>query len=246
MSRSLEFFEDTVVKRDAPERMLVEAEKTRRAAVIGESSGLFRVPRLMAHDEASGAATFERLPDLVPVEDLLAFGDDWLELAERVGRCLAVIHRGLELPEIMTIPLPAELDSSEGPRAFLHGDFNATNVCLSPMDEICIIDWQMTSVHGAKATHGTVYFDVVWFVNHLFFRPVHRYRRAHDQAAAARAFMSGYSSESNIPLDSQGFLRYMKEFFQRKMRHRRRVLPPQTRVSLILNNARLKKFLKDG
>ena len=244
MCRSLQFFADTVLKRDVPERMLVEAEKTRRAAALGDASGLFRVPLVLGQDETAGTATFERLPGLVPVERELAFGKNWLELAGRIGRCLAVVHRGLELPGSMKAPLPGDLESSDGPAVFLHGDFNGTNVCLSPLGEICILDWQMTSVHGAYATHGTAYFDVVWFVNHIFYRPLHRYGWAHDQARAAREFLGAYSAEAGFTLDCPGFLRYMEEFFHRKLQHRRRILPRRTRLALALNNARLENFLK--
>jgi len=212
---------DTVVKTADPERMRVEVEKTRRALEIGRQSGLFRVPEVLDYDEKEGVVVLERIRGLRPVRNgLLARGRTALELAARSARALAAIHRDLRLPEDMRVNLPPEL-AAPGARVFLHGDFNGANVCRSETEPgLVILDWQMTSRHGGRATCGTRFFDVVWFLNYLLWTPGWRHLVGDPVAPVARVFLATYFHETAAG-DEAELGSYAQRFFEHKQARRR-------------------------
>jgi hypothetical protein len=213
--------EHTIQKSDAPERMRIEVEKTIRAYEIGWSTGLFRVPRVLDHDECRGVAVFEKLGHLQSIRQQLTFGSDYRGLAERMARSLAAIHNLLELPESMSIPLPREL-RHEGRDVFIHGDFSFNNVCIDLDDgALVILDWQMTKIHGGNATHGTRYFDMAWFLSNLFNRRLHHCPFAHSASETAMLFLRTYAQAARTALDIEDYRDYLERFVT-KMKHRRR------------------------
>lgn len=228
--------EDTVAKTAEPGRMRVEVEKTRRAYRIGESSGLFRVPRVLEYDPERGRAVFERIRRLTPVRGMLGRDERTEKIMERAGRSLAAIHRHLELPADMLIPLPAAFVRT-GNDVFLHGDFNGSNLAVEPgSSRVVILDWQMTSRHGGRATFGNAYFDLVWFVNYLIWTPTIRYLFGDPVTGPARLFVGAYLRESGIG-GGEDLLDYAREFFRVKLparkaqaRRRSRILLPRSRV----------------
>jgi len=241
--RSVEINEKTVVKRDAPPRLRVEVEKTRRGGDIGRATGLFRVPRLLEYNEAAGQATFERIEGLCMVRDVLARRPG-AELAERLGQALAAIHRDLELPEPMKHPLPEEFCLPGETEVFIHGDFTVENVYVTgPGEPLVILDWQMTDVHGEEATWGTRYFDVTWFINTLFYRPMHLYLGAEREAPWAGLFLRSYFAAAGCG-DPEALRRYMERFFAVKMAQRRRTLSWPRRFLMATANARLRAFVR--
>jgi len=169
---TIRFGKNTVTKTEAPYLMRVKVEKTKRAFEIGRDCGLFRVPEVFECDEANGVAIFERIERIHPV---FPRSTQCRSVMERVGLSLAIIHRKLSSPQEMVIPIPREFALS-GSEVFLHGDFNGSNVCLDTCSRsIVILDWQMTSRHGGKATYGSRYFDLIWFVNYMLWKPTLRY-----------------------------------------------------------------------
>jgi len=164
---------------------------------------------------------------------------------ERIGQGLAEIHRSLTLPDDMRTALPPELSLEGETQVFLHGDFNGTNVCIDRSNQtIAVLDWQMTSVHGGTATYGTRYFDLTWFVNHLFVRPLHRYLFARPAAPAARLFLQSYFKALDMDCPFPELCEYMKRFFKQKLSHRKRTLSLAKRLLLAPANVRLMAFLK--
>lgn len=243
--RSLDIRDDVVVKIGAPALMRVEAAKTIGGYKVAESCGLFRVPKVLDYDDATGTLTLERLHNIEPLMPAIAFMKGGESILERIGRSLAAIHRDLTLPDDMKVGLPPELTLPGETQAFFHGDFNGSNVCIDKQDQtIVVLDWQMTWMHGETATYGTRYFDLTWFVNYLFCRPLHRYLFARPVASDARLFLESYfdASEINCPLPE--LHEYMKGFFEDKLARRRRKCPLVKRLLLVPANVRLMAFVK--
>jgi len=217
----LRMTEATIHKSGNPRHMRIEVEKSKRARRIGKASGLFRVPKVVDFDETRGVAVFERVPGLQTLRRAAVWGPEYEALAERIGAALAVIHRDLTLPPDMVIPLPEDFRGGGG-EVFLHGDFGIKNICLDPAtSSLVIVDWQFTDVHGGKATFGSRYFDIIWFVNTLLWSPTPRYLTSDPVNPVARRFLEGYYSTARIPYDAKGISSYANHFFEVKRTARR-------------------------
>ncbi len=235
---------DTVTKTSSPELMRIEVEKTLRASGIARQCGLFKVPEVIDYDESTGVAVFKKIFRITPIYEL-ANGPGVVEtIVEKIGRCLAVIHRELVLPEEMIIPLTPELDQP-GERVFLHGDYNGSNVLISSdTDSIVILDWQMTSRHGGEATYGSRYFDVIWFLNYFLWTPMlHRLFRE-PVLGMTKPFLKAYFQESGLSYDSIALSRYAKNFFSVKSPARIRQANWKTRLLLPRSYILTRQFLK--
>lgn len=231
-----------VVKLGNPDLMKIEVEKTRRGGVIGRESGLFRVPRVIDFDSSRGIAIFEKIENLIPIKNQYAFNADYRIAAERLGEALAVIHRELSLPDDMTIPLPPCLAWS-GDEVFLHGDFSVFNICREESGEMVIIDWQMTGVHGGRATRGTPCFDLVWFINNLFFRPTLQHFCAESLIMVAWSFLKGYYSISSGRPSITTLAEYAERFFSFKRPMRRANATWRERPILFLSHRLARIFI---
>ena len=239
--------EDVVVKIGDPAVMHVEVAKTVKAYEIAESCGLFRVPKVLDYDEKTGTITQERLHDIDPVMPTVAFRKDADSLLDRIGQCLAVIHRDLVLPDGMKVELPEGVGMADVSQVFIHGDFNGSNVCVNNRDQsIAILDWQMTRVYGGAATFGTRFFDLTSFINGLFYRSVEKYLFARPAAPAARRFLESYFEASGTGRPVKELWRYMEGFFDYRLAWRKRNQPTLKRLLMIPTTIRLKAFLKSG
>jgi aminoglycoside phosphotransferase (APT) family kinase protein len=242
-SRDLRICDDEVVKTDDPALMRVEVEKTRRAWAIGRSSGLFHVPQVLGYDDDTGVARFQKLHGIEPVMGLAGMTEH-LEVFHKVGRCLAVIHAELALPAEWVVPLPAAVPAAEGPQAFLHGDFNCSNVMLAADGEVAILDWRMTARFGERATYGTRYFDVGWFLNFLLGTPVHERLFYRPLERSARAFLDGYFTASGPICGMAEFARFMAAFCQCNEKRRAGELRWPSRLATGPSNLRLRAFAR--
>jgi len=214
---NVQFQGDTVIKSGDPAFIRIEVEKTRRAGSIGRESGLFRVPQVIHHDESRGVAVFERIRGIEPLYSATSWGRLCISLVERIGKSLAVVHRNLELPPDMVIPLPPEF-AAIGQDVFLHGDPSVRNICIErDSSSIVIIDWQMTPVHGGQATYGCRYFDILWFINNLLWVPRLRHLFSDPVSPVARKFLESYYLEANIPYDAEAISGYAERFFSTKL-----------------------------
>lgn len=235
--------DDVVIKTAHPDLMRVEVEKTSRAFEIGRDSGLFRVPRVLDFDESKGLAVFERLRDIQGIRDVVAFGRRCDPLVEIVGASLAAIHDKLVLPKDMIIPLPPEFAFSRS-EVFLHGDPSLDNICVgSHWPPIVILDWQMTKVHGGRSTYGTRLFDLMWFVNGLYYRPFHRYLLSNPIAPVARRFLTSYFERAECPYGNEDLIVYIKQFFEAKLSQRRNNSNWKNRFLLAPSHASLRRFI---
>lgn len=213
MSDNVEIRAEQVIKTGEPAALRIEAEKTRRAGTIGRDSRLFEAPEVLAFDQKAGILTFARVPDIRGLRDVLRGKDGHTELMSRLGRTLATIHERLQLPADMAGPLPQpyRLDEHE---VFIHGDFSLGNIFLTQDDQLVIIDWQTTSKIGPTRTYGTRYYDVMWFVYNLFYRPLGRepYRLPIAGATLAEPFLKSYFQASAGGLHSTAFTEYARQF----------------------------------
>lgn len=212
---TLQFGAETVTKTSAPEEMRVEVEKTRLAFAIGQRSGLFTVPEVLDYDEEAGVAVFRRL-EIRPVSKAVPWGPKRRSLARSLGRALAVVHRDLTLPEEFRRPLPSEVDDADdgSDHVYLHGDLSVNNVCVGTTSpDLTILDWQMTPLYGSRATHGTRFFDLFWFVNNLVHRPYTRFLVTDPVAPVADAFLESYFDEARVPYDSTRATTYARKLF---------------------------------
>lgn len=230
--RTLEITKDTVIKTDAPALMRIEVEKCRRAFEIGRNSGLFRVPEVLDYDHNKGRAVFERIPGIQPIKEAVLWENGQYTLAKMVGSALAVIHKELTLPSDMIIPLPSDIAMSETD-AFLHGDFNANNVCLSVSSRsLVILDWQMTLRYGGKATYGTRYYDLICFINYLLWMPSIRYLWSNPVAPVAKAYLESYFGNGKYSYDPYNLIQYAKRFFKINIPKSKRYATWKTRFLL--------------
>jgi Phosphotransferase enzyme family len=235
---------DNVVKSGEPRLMRVEVEKTRRGRLIGRESGLFLVPRVLEFDPVRGVAVFEKIDGLIPYREAFVFGETYREASRRLGEALAVIHRDLILPEDMVEPLPLPL-AMTGREVFLHGDFSVYNICQDEEGRLVIIDWQMTGVHEGRATRGTPCFDLIWFINNLFYRPTFRHFRSREPILVARSFLEGYYhlSPDAPPVDL--LADYADRFFSFKKPRRRVNASRRERPLLFLSHRLARIFINE-
>ncbi len=191
----MEFVADIARKTGESNLLAVEAAKASRAFEIGKDSGLFSVPKVVNFDAEVGLLEFERLSDLATLLDLAVRKDSrLLELLEKAGRALAVVHAELTLPEEMKHELPAEWMDSCDDNVFIHGDFACINVCFhEPSDELVILDFSAAPMVGRTPTFGSRYFDILLFVSSLFHGAPYRSVLSWDAGNMADTFLRGYS-----------------------------------------------------
>ena len=224
--------------------MCVEVEKTLRAYEIGKNCGLFCVPKVLEYDKDKGEAVFERVHQITPVGNVFKRLKDCNSIVEQIGISLAVIHRELTLPSDMTIELPSEF-RLPGTEVYFHGDFNGSNVCVTPNTPyIVILDWQMTSKHGGEATYGSRYFDLVWFINYLLWTPTLKYLFHDPVNKVAKLFLQSYFKESKLLFDTEALMQYSKNFFEFKLPARKQYTSWKRHLLLKRSNVLANRFVK--
>ncbi len=241
---TIQFGKNTVTKTSAPDLMRVEVEKTRLAFEIGKDCGLFRVPEIVEYNEDKGIAVFERIHGISPFRSLAKGSSQYKSIVEQIGRSLAIIHRKLVLPDKMTIALTDEFNLP-GTEVFFHGDFNGINVCISAcLPSVVILDWQMTSRHGGRATYGSRYFDIIWFINYILWTPTIQYLFSDPVSTMAKDFLESYFKESGLSYNMREFVHYAKDFFDTKLPLRKQHASWKERYLLKRSNILTKRFVK--
>ena len=117
----------------------------------------------------AGKIIFERIKNVTHVGQFENFNNN-IQFAKRIGQCLAIIHSNYKLSDNLVDSLPNDLANINSKQVFIHGDFTGNNILFHQHnDKLFIIDWMMTKIHEEKATFGTVYFDIAWFLNFQYF-----------------------------------------------------------------------------
>ena len=78
---------DLLIKRQSPERSRLERVRAQFGARVATECGLFEVPEIISHDDASGEIAFRFVSDSVPLRALLIDRTD-PELPKRAGRAV--------------------------------------------------------------------------------------------------------------------------------------------------------------
>jgi phosphotransferase family enzyme len=176
--------------------------------------------------------------------DILDGSNEYRSLMSRIGHSLAVIHRDLVLPDEMIIAVQPEF-ALRGTEVFLHGDFNGANVCVTPdSSTIVILDWQMTGRHGGRATYGSRYFDIIWFINYMLWTPTTRLLLSDPVTPAAKLFIQSYFQEAGTPFAPDMFVPYAKRFFEMRLPSRNHQASWKRRWLLPRSNALTLRFIE--
>jgi hypothetical protein len=194
--------DDVIVK--TQERGASQRERLRTLAgrTVGEQTGLFVVPQIVAFDDARGEIVFERLP-VVGLQAALSEPDRSVEIVGRAARALAAIHGRMELGKTATATYPGAMGISQHRNLVpLHGDFAITNVLYLPaLDRIAIIDWANAVWIGVDADLGAPEIDIAVFLTSLFHRRLFSPWSIPRRHELARHFLAKYASASPHGLD---------------------------------------------
>ena len=247
-----EFIGDIARKRGAGPLLAVEAAKTKLAHKIGEVSGLFYVPKVLGFDADKGLLDFERLDGLVTLHQLALIKDvRSLELFEKAGRALAVVHEQLVLPDEMKYELPSEWMNCSDENVFIHGDFASVNVCLREQSgQLVILDWSAAPLMGRTPTFGSWHFDVLWFASCVFRGAPSKRVFSWNAEEVTDAFFRGYAKTT-----SEKKLGRLRAYLPAICRLQRRMIwclagrkyplrAPVYMCSQVIMYARLYKFLR--
>ena len=80
----------------------------------------------------------------------------------------------------------------------------------------------MTRLHGGKATYGTRYFDIAWFINNQFSKAIYEYNLRYDVSKAAHLFIDAYFGACSDPnCNVKDFFEYLRIFYLNKLRERK-------------------------
>ncbi len=206
--------ETDVVKRGPLRSIAVEAAKTRSARELAEETGLFRVPKIHAHDTQDGVIRFERLDGFVPIIQPIAYGRRGNALIERMAVVLALIHDRLVLPDEFREELVSTWRCKRRCTEVIHGDFNTDNLMYNKeRDEIAIVDWSVSPLLGGEGSVGCRCVDVAWFAKSLFFRPA-AYVFSHPPAPHADLFVNAYEQARGSPLDRAVLCEFGRHFWE--------------------------------
>lgn len=236
---------DIVIKTGIPEFMRIEVEKTRRAHEISRRCGLFHVPQVLDYDHLTGVAKFEFVRGIRTLRQVMAAGDATESIVEMLGQSLAVIHQSLNLPDDMVKALPKHY-CLPGTEVFLHGDLGLRNVCvISATSQIVVLDWRTSVKVCEHATYGSRYFDMMWFVYNLFYRPVgrERYKSKVPAAPMAEAFLQAYFRTSDYAYNHDEFNYYMLRFLNIKLEELKMERQFKRRLLLIPSHMKLRRFI---
>ncbi|HET6762298.1 MAG TPA: phosphotransferase [Longimicrobiaceae bacterium] len=225
--------EATVEKVQRPDKTRLEAATTRAAAEVARRTGAFRVPEVQRHDDDTGLLVLERIHDLVPLRTALRTMDDPAGLMAKVGEALAAVHRHLALPAELAAPVPVAWRDEAAPQAFLHGDFNTTNVqVIAGTREIVILDWAFTDVWEGTGTYGPACFDAMWMAHTMMFGSILRLRPIPAvERMAARfldSYLHAYGKDSPAEVEvMRGYLRRAEGLLRANHRARKNVVRSQ-------------------
>lgn len=163
--RSTEVVGDVLIKTGPPKTMRLEVVKTEAARRVGEETGLFHVPEILAHDVKEGRVSYRLVRDVEPVgfvETAERLGEG---LPERIGEAAAAVHRLLHLPDEFNRRLPSDLLWPKVPEVTLHGDLTGRNILVRRKDgALFLTDWVTSYRIGETNTLGPPWFDLGWFV----------------------------------------------------------------------------------
>jgi hypothetical protein len=224
MNKSKIIINNTVVEKyDDAANLKIEFRKMINARNLGLESNLFYVPEVYYFDEAEGVLKMEKIKYLEPILNKFNNLNMFNRLVESAALSLSLVHDKLDLNlnENQKKGLPSNYENEES-KSYIHGDYNLTNLCVSEEKpgKIIIIDWQTTKMHGGCANYATAFFDVSWFINHLYNRYLNYAAIGGKLDKVALKFLNVYFNE-NKKYGIEEFIKYNKKFIYYKTNERR-------------------------
>ena len=237
--------EHEVIKEGPSKLMKIEYEKTINAYRIFEASNVINIPKVLYFNEQEGKLKFVRIKNVSNVERFQNKSFNNITTASNIGTCLANVHVSYFLPDDLIIQLPMELEDLNSQQVFIHGDLTGDNILIDNTNKkIFIIDWMMTRKHQGKATFGTAYFDLAWFLNYQFYSAINLNYFRREIEKEAYAFLKSYISNINYNFDIPEFRKYLINFVNYKINLRRKTLSYYTFLLLLPSHKRFLRFAK--
>lgn len=201
-----------VIKQQDPEVAVIEAEKTRRAAAIADTTGLFDVPQLVGGMPEQGRIEFERIAGVEPMWSWLVGCRRGVgcAMAGRAGEALAAVHETLRLPVGLgeSLPEPWRIEpgcvvgvsTTQDHEVALHGDFNAWNLLVvEDGRRLVITDWAGSDLCSPLVARGPWVFDAAWLIITLFRSRLGPIERIDHAEEFSRAFLDSYAAARRLP-----------------------------------------------
>lgn len=158
----------------------------------------FGVANPVEFDQNAGRIGFDFIEGLVPLKFGLCLPDERTKICTLAAEALASIHCVSEEYNGARVFLPSSIEIPGGVSCFIHGDYNLQNVCWSLSDQgIVVLDWSLAPIFKSRASHGTPYFDLGWFVYDIFSQSIFRFPSINDPSNCACAFLSAYFAMTN-------------------------------------------------
>lgn len=211
----------------SPERTVIEGRALRLAGEIAPDW----TPPVVDLDEDTFTLTMGRAPtDWVAWKQPLLVGEARPDVASRLGRHLAGWHAAAEPERLAELgfndaelfrrlrvdpfytfaaqrnpEVAAEIDATAERMlatrtALVHGDFSPKNVLVG--SGLWVLDFEVAHV-------GDPSFDLAFMLCHLALKAIHRPQASADIGLAADAFLSGYLSAADGPLDGEHLQRQL-------------------------------------
>jgi Phosphotransferase enzyme family len=225
-ARAISVRGELVVKTQEPGPSQRERLRTLAGRLVGEQTGLFVVPDIIAFDDARGEIAFERLA-LTNLHGHLADPDRSVEIAGRAAEVLAAIHGLMQPPEDTRVHRGGMVIDPHRALVPLHGDFALTNVLYLPAsDQIAVIDWSNAEWTGMDADLGAPEIDVAVFLVSLFHRRLFGPWPVSDRHRVARHFLARYASLGPHGLEIEMLRRFVTGITPAFVRMTRRLKGP--------------------
>jgi hypothetical protein len=158
----------------------------------------FRVANPAEFNKTEGRIGFDYINGLVPIKFALCLPDERDRICAVAAEALATIHCLSDNYVDERVLLPEVIGFTNGESCFIHGDFNQQNVCWSPSEEtLVILDWSLAPIFRSRATHGTPYFDLGWFIYNIFSQSLFRFPSISEPGICSRVFLLAYFAKMN-------------------------------------------------
>ncbi len=212
-------FKHRVVTKQGPSDIIaLEERMTKEAYKLSCRCKEFIVPKVLSYDPSDCKIELEFIDNLVPVYKFLSDNSRMKKIAAKLGKSLAIIHNELSLDSEYIVRLPSSLDivDSRESDAFLHGDFNPSNVQINMNDDsLVILDWSLTPLICTQSNYGPRYWDVTWMINGLFvFEPYKIISNYNQRKQFADVFLENYLNLTNYKLDFNDLTKYISRVYK--------------------------------
>lgn len=188
---------------DNGELLRQESLRTRQGGEIGNRTGLFHAPRVIA--DSDGILATSWIPGIRPLRNALheAATSEGLRLVSLVGRSLAAIHTHLP-PSGRTDAVGWRGTFTAPDVVGIHGDFGMTNVQVNGDGEIVILDWAPPVWAGGLSARASSHWDLALFLVDMNYQRPRDPARVPGVGALGARFLAAYA-EARPEADGRSF-----------------------------------------